>query len=212
MDTKERSREVTTDDDDEGRTAEPTALFRPVRKRERKQQKKTKHKRGIEHLSPASANHQSPLSLSSRSHRRRRIDGGNVLMPSLLHRQQLHEPRLLHLRAGLLEIPLRHEAPVQRADDPVLQSLDVARHPAVDLGPEVGEGRNAGFVLDEGVDGLFAQAADAVDRFLEGAAVVLHEDADHVVGVAACLFDVVGEHVLQDKRQKRKQRVRWDLT
>lgn len=125
-------------------------------------------------------------------------------MPPLLYRQQLHEPRLLHLSARLLEVPLRHEAPVQRPDDPVLQTLDVARRPAVDFRPEVGEGRNAGFVLDEGVDGLFAETADAVDRFLKGAAVVLHEDADHVVGVAACLLDIVGKDVLENKRQKEK--------
>lgn len=126
-------------------------------------------------------------------------------MPPLLHRQQLHEPRLLHLRPGLLEIPLRHETPVQRADNPVLQTLDVARHPAVDLGTKVCEGRNAGLVLYEGIDGLLAETTDAVDRFLESAAVVLHEDADHVVGVTACLFDIVREDVLENKRPRRNR-------
>lgn len=145
--------------------------------------------------------YRAPVARQRLSTQRRRALSHNGLRCPVLHRQQLHVASLLHLGATILEVPLGHETPVQRADDPVLKTLNVSLDPGVDFGADagvndVGEGWNASLVLDEGVDGLLAKCADVVDRFLESETVVLHEDTDHVVGIAAALLDVVREDVL----------------
>ena len=56
--------------------------------------------------------------------------------------QEIHGPRLLDYAALLGEVTLALETPVQAADDPVLETLDVLRDVAVDL-PAVIERRQA---------------------------------------------------------------------
>jgi len=112
--------------------------------------------------------------------------------------QELDNPRLLHRRTGFTEVPLRHEAPVQGPSDPILQTLHVQVDHLVDLWSPRGE---VLAVVGESVDGLAAHLPNVVDGFLACLAVVVHEDDDQVVGVAARLFDVVGKDIVRPSYQ-----------
>ena len=57
-------------------------------------------------------------------------------------------------------------------------------------------------ILDKVVDGLPAELANEVDCALQGVAVISHEDDDHIVGVAARLFDIVRKDILQIDKYK----------
>ncbi len=91
--------------------------------------------------------------------------------------EQLHDPVFLHFCSGLAEVPLGHEAPMKRPDDPVLQPLDVQRNIPVE--PRA-ERRHVSLILHEAVDGLSAQLADKVHCGLEVEAAEFHEDHDHL--------------------------------
>jgi hypothetical protein len=110
--------------------------------------------------------------------------------------QKVDDAGLLDLLTVLTEIAFGFETPVQRADDPILQSLNVELDFSVDLlVPEVRDTLEVG---DECIDSVLAKLSDPVDRFLEVHLVMLHKDRDEVVGIVATgLFDVVGEDVLK---------------
>jgi len=110
--------------------------------------------------------------------------------------QEVDDAGLLDLLTVLTEVTFGFETPVQGADNPILQSLDVELDLSVDLlVPEV---RDALEVRDECVDGVLAKLSNLVDCFLEVHVMVLHENRDEVVGiVTTSLFDVVGEDVLK---------------
>lgn len=83
------------------------------------------------------------------------------------------------LGAPLREVALGHEAPVEGADDPVLQPLHVERDVAVQARAERGQ---LPLVFGEVVDGLPAELTDAVYGLLEGESAEVHEDDDHLRG------------------------------
>jgi len=111
-------------------------------------------------------------------------------------RQEVDNTGLLDLLTVLTEVAFGFETPVQGADNPILQSLDVELDFSVDLlVPEV---RDALEVGDECIDGILAKFSDLVNCLLEVHAVMLHENWDEVVGIITTrLFDVVGEDVLK---------------
>lgn len=82
---------------------------------------------------------------------------------------------------------------MQRANDPILQSVNIDGDIPVDFwAPR----RELCFVVDEAVDGLFAQLAHKIDSLLQVETHLVHHDRDHVVRVAFGLLDVVREDVL----------------
>lgn len=125
----------------------------------------------------------------------KRVDGKADLILSPLW-QKVDDTGLLDLLTVLTEVALGFETPVQRANDPILQSLNVGLDLSVDsLVPEV---RNALDVRDERINCVLAKLPNLVNRFLEVHAVMLHKDRNEVVGIiATSLFDVVGEDVLE---------------
>ena len=112
--------------------------------------------------------------------------------------QKVDDTGLLDLLTVLTEVAFGFETPVQRANDPILQSLNVGLDLSVDsLVPEV---RNALDVRDERINCVLAKLPNLVNRFLEVHAVMLHKDRNEVVGIiATSLFDVVGEDVLETR-------------
>lgn len=125
----------------------------------------------------------------------KRVDGKADLILSPLW-QKVDDTGLLDLLTVLTEVALGFETPVQRANDPILQSLNVGLDLSVDsLVPEV---RDALDVRDERINCVLAKLPNLVNRFLEVHAVMLHKDRNEVVGIiATSLFDVVGEDVLE---------------
>ena len=125
----------------------------------------------------------------------KRVDGKADLILSPLW-QKVDDTGLLDLLTVLTEVAFGFETPVQRANDPILQSLNVGLDLSVDsLVPEV---RNALDVRDERINCVLAKLPNLVNRFLEVHAVMLHKDRNEVVGIiATSLFDVVGEDVLE---------------
>lgn len=112
--------------------------------------------------------------------------------------QKVDDTGIFDLLTVFAEVTLGFEAPVQRADDPILQPLDVHLDLSVDLlVPKVGDALDVG---DEGIDSVLAELSNHVNRFLEVHPVMLHENRDEVMSiVAAGLLDVVGEDVLKTK-------------
>ena len=110
--------------------------------------------------------------------------------------EEIDDAGLLDLLTVLAEVAFGFETPVQGADDPILQPLNVKLDLSVySLVFEVGDALDVG---DECIDGALAKLSDFVNRFLEVHAVMLHKDRDEVVGiVTAGLLDVVGEDVLK---------------
>ena len=127
----------------------------------------------------------------------KRVDGKADLILSPLW-QKVDDTGLLDLLTVLTEVAFGFETPVQRANDPILQSLNVGLDLSVDsLVPEV---RNALDVRDERINCVLAKLPNLVNRFLEVHAVMLHKDRNEVVGIiATSLFDVVGEDVLETR-------------
>lgn len=125
----------------------------------------------------------------------KRVDGKADLILSPLW-QKVDDTGLLDLLTVLTEVAFGFETPVQRANDPILQSLNVGLDLSVDsLVPEV---RDALDVRDERINCVLAKLPNLVNRFLEVHAVMLHKDRNEVVGIiATSLFDVVGEDVLE---------------
>ena len=125
----------------------------------------------------------------------KRVDGKADLILGPLW-QKVDDTGLLDLLTVLTEVAFGFETPVQRANDPILQSLNVGLDLSVDsLVPEV---RNALDVRDERINCVLAKLPNLVNRFLEVHAVMLHKDRNEVVGIiATSLFDVVGEDVLE---------------
>lgn len=109
---------------------------------------------------------------------------------------EVNDAGLFDLLTVLAEVTLGFEAPVQRTDDPVLQSLDVKLDLSVDLFVlKVGDTLGVG---DEGVNSVLAELSNHVNRFLEVHPVMLHENRDKVVSIVpTSLLDVVGEDVLK---------------
>lgn len=108
-------------------------------------------------------------------------------------REKLDDAILFHLQPLLAKVALRVERPVQRADDPVLQPLDVYRDLLVKLAAPRREHRA---VVLEALDRALAKCADIVYGTLEVEPLFAHEDDDHVVRIASRLLDVVGKDVL----------------
>ena len=110
--------------------------------------------------------------------------------------KKVDDTGLLDPLTFLTEVAFGFETPVQGANDPILQSLNIELDLSVDLlVPEV---RDALEVGDEGIDGVLAKLPNLVNCFLEVHVVMLHKDRDEVVGiVATSLFDVVGKDVLK---------------
>lgn len=125
----------------------------------------------------------------------KRVDGKADLILGPLW-QKVDDTGLLDLLTVLTEVAFGFETPVQRANDPILQSLNVGLDLSVDsLVPEV---RDALDVRDERINCVLAKLPNLVNRFLEVHAVMLHKDRNEVVGIiATSLFDVVGEDVLE---------------
>lgn len=125
----------------------------------------------------------------------KRVDGKADLILGPLW-QKVDDTGLLDLLTVLTEVAFGFETPVQRANDPILQSLNVGLDLSVDsLVPEV---RNALDVRDERINCVLAKLPNLVNRFLEVHAMMLHKDRNEVVGIiATSLFDVVGEDVLE---------------
>ena len=111
-------------------------------------------------------------------------------------REQLDDAMLLHVQPFLAKVTLRVERPVQRADDPVLQPLDVDRDLLVEL---FAPRRKHRTVVLEALDGALAKRTDVVDGTLQIEPLFAHEDDDHVVRIMARLLDVVRKDVLFKK-------------
>lgn len=113
-------------------------------------------------------------------------------------REKLNDAMLLYLQPILAKVPLGIERPVKRADNPVLQPLDIYRDLLVELFAPRREHRA---VLLEALDRALAQCADVIDGALQVEPLLAHEDNDHVMRVPARLLDVVRKDVLSKSNQ-----------
>jgi hypothetical protein len=108
-------------------------------------------------------------------------------------REKFDDPVLFHLQPLLAKVALRVERPVQRADDPVLQPLDVYRDLLVKL---IAPRREHRAVVLEALDRALAKCTHIVYGTLKVEPLLAHEDDNHVVRIASRLLDVVGKDVL----------------
>src|SRR6267142_1932587 len=113
---------------------------------------------------------------------------------SHLSGEEINDPSRLHRSAVIAEVSLRHEAPMQTADHPLLQASHVQLDVPVDT---VSPRGNSLLVLDECIHGLLAHFTDAVYGLLKAEPIMYHDDADNVMRVAASLFYIVRENILK---------------
>lgn len=99
----------------------------------------------------------------------------------------------LNIRCFLPEISLRFEAPVEKASDPVLQTLDVNGDERVEVFSKRGD---EFFVCLETFEESFALISDVIHGFLNVHSVEFHKDDDHVPSFSASLFNVIRHDVL----------------
>lgn len=109
-------------------------------------------------------------------------------------REKLDDPMLFHLQPFLAKVALRVERPVQRADDPVLQPLNVYRDLLIKL---FTPRRDHRAVVLETLNRAFAKCTDVVYGTLKIQSLFSHENDDHVVGIVSRLLNVVGKDILK---------------
>lgn len=108
-------------------------------------------------------------------------------------REKLDDAMMLHLQPFLAKVTLRVKGPVQRADDPVLQPIDVYRDLPIEL---ITPRRQHRTVLLEPLDRALAQRADVVDGTLKVEPLFPHQDDDHIVCIASGLLHIIRKDVL----------------
>jgi hypothetical protein len=114
-------------------------------------------------------------------------------VPQRPFREKLDDPVLFHPQPLLAKVALRVERPVQRADDPVLQPLDVDRDLLVKL---IAPRREHRAVVLEALDRALAKCTDIIYGTLKVEPLFAHEDDDYVVSITSRLLDIVGKDVL----------------
>jgi len=92
---------------------------------------------------------------------------------------------------------------MEATDNPVCQALDVSLYLYIDFWAP---GWNAGTVVHEAVDRFLAEISNEVYSFLEGHAVVMHHDHDHVMRVGFGLFTVVREYILENVESEEQSK------
>jgi len=88
----------------------------------------------------------------------------------------------------LPKISLGFEAPVEKADNPVLQAFDINSDEGIQVFPKR---RNEFPVFFEPFDESLALVGDVVHGFLDSHPMEFHEDNDHVPSFSTSLFDIV---------------------
>ena len=82
---------------------------------------------------------------------------------------------------------------MQAAHDPISKTINVDLNLFVYLRAPAWKSLSLG---DVSIDRILAHVTDVIHSGLEIQAAVLHEDDNHVVSIALCLFTIIGEDVL----------------
>lgn len=109
----------------------------------------------------------------------------------------------LNIWCFLPEIPLRFEAPVKEAGNPVLQAFDVCGDEGVQVLPEGGK---ESLVFIETLDQGFALFRYVVDGLLNSHPAELHKNDDHVPSLPAGLLHVIRHNVLRKRYNQELNR------
>lgn len=107
--------------------------------------------------------------------------------------EQLDDAISLDCMSILPEIAGGIKGPVQRTNNPVLQSFDIDFYLLVKLFPPRGEDST---VIFKPLHGILAQLAEVVDSALQVQTLFAHEHNNHIMRITARLLHVVRENIL----------------